>query len=257
MSASRLNFPAKLYQIIEVENPEIIKWEVDGKSFRIVNYQRFEKEVIPKFFRHCRIASIQRQLNLYGFKCVNRGEEKGLFFHPQFIRGQYDATRNIRRKKNGMDPHDLETEDIHGAVANSEDENNSFEPRKRHRVEEPAGHKLAMSEQKDASLVVSLPSSLTSRLYPKWSSGNASGCSSSANLFDFGPMSNTSVASGRFSPRPDEDEYFQALCRDLQDFDCDLFGVSSCGATGLPVGFADCATDFSFSPKEFFRENTV
>jgi hypothetical protein len=45
------------------------------------------------------MASIQRQLNLYGFRCTNRIDEKGVFFHPNFVRGQYDVVRNIRRKK--------------------------------------------------------------------------------------------------------------------------------------------------------------
>jgi hypothetical protein len=45
------------------------------------------------------MASIQRQLNLYGFRCANRIDEKGVFHHPQFIRGQYDLVRNIRRKR--------------------------------------------------------------------------------------------------------------------------------------------------------------
>ena len=55
MTSSRRNkkliFPTKLYQIIEVENPEIIRWEEDGKSFRIADYDRFENDVLPKFFR--------------------------------------------------------------------------------------------------------------------------------------------------------------------------------------------------------------
>jgi hypothetical protein len=45
------------------------------------------------------MASIQRQLNLYGFRCTNRIDEKGVFHHPSFVRGQYDLVRNIRRKK--------------------------------------------------------------------------------------------------------------------------------------------------------------
>ena len=44
-------------------------------------------------------SSIQRQLNLYGFRCVNRVDEKGVYSHPQFIRGEYDSVRNIRRKR--------------------------------------------------------------------------------------------------------------------------------------------------------------
>lgn len=45
-----------------------------------------------------RVSSIQRQLNLYGFRCTNRGEDKGVFHHPDFIQGDYDRARQIRRK---------------------------------------------------------------------------------------------------------------------------------------------------------------
>jgi hypothetical protein len=40
---------------------------------------------------------VQRQLNLYGFKCINRGEDKGAFFHPGFKRGEWDAVRKLTR----------------------------------------------------------------------------------------------------------------------------------------------------------------
>lgn len=36
-------------------------------------------------------------MNLYGFKCNFRGEEKGSFYHPQFFRGNWDTVKKIRR----------------------------------------------------------------------------------------------------------------------------------------------------------------
>ncbi len=45
-----LNFAAKIYQILEKENPEIISWLSNGLAFRIVDHRRFENEVIPKYF---------------------------------------------------------------------------------------------------------------------------------------------------------------------------------------------------------------
>jgi hypothetical protein len=35
---SHLHFPAKLYQIIEEENDDIICWNEDGESFRIIDH---------------------------------------------------------------------------------------------------------------------------------------------------------------------------------------------------------------------------
>jgi len=95
----KVHFPARLYQIIEDEDKEIIHWEPDGKSFRISNNKRFKREIIPKYFPHGNFASIQRQLNLYGFLCLDRIHLKGVFFHPSFIRGEYEIARTIRRKK--------------------------------------------------------------------------------------------------------------------------------------------------------------
>ncbi len=125
-----LNFPAKIYEILENESADIIRWQPNGISFRIVDHSRFEREIIPKYFKRkyqpsCHIysffyrtlldlcpdnnkASVQRQLNLYGFKCVNRGEDKGSFFHPQFKRGDWEVVKRITRysptsKKNDED----------------------------------------------------------------------------------------------------------------------------------------------------------
>jgi hypothetical protein len=45
------------------------------------------------------MPSIQRQLNLYGFRCTNRADDKGVYHHSQFVRGEYDVVRTIRRKR--------------------------------------------------------------------------------------------------------------------------------------------------------------
>jgi len=70
-----------------------------GMSFKIFDHDRLSKEVIPKHFRHGHISSLQRQLNLYGFrhKGIYRGDDKGSFFHPMFIRGRLDLVEKIKR----------------------------------------------------------------------------------------------------------------------------------------------------------------
>ncbi len=113
-----LNFPAKVYQILENESCDIIRWHENGMAFRILDHGRFEREIIPKYFRRKikmpynyfksnmlylhtildnQISSVQRQLNLYGFKCISRGEDKGAFFHPSFRRGDWETVRKITR----------------------------------------------------------------------------------------------------------------------------------------------------------------
>uniref|UniRef100_A0A7S3H7N4 HSF-type DNA-binding domain-containing protein n=1 Tax=Spumella elongata TaxID=89044 RepID=A0A7S3H7N4_9STRA len=102
------SFPAKIYQILENESPDIIQWNENGVSFRIVDHGRFEREIVPKYFRHNQISSVQRQLNLYGFKCISRGEFKRSFFHPKFRRGDWETVRKLTRyapvKKNAPTP---------------------------------------------------------------------------------------------------------------------------------------------------------
>lgn len=92
-----LNFPCKIYQILENESPDIVRWHSSNIAFRIIDHDRFEKEIIPKYFRHNQLSSLQRQLNLYGFKCISRGDDKGAFFHPKFKRGEWEAVKKITR----------------------------------------------------------------------------------------------------------------------------------------------------------------
>jgi hypothetical protein len=142
-AAQGLNFPARIYQILENEDSEIIQWNSNGMSFRIVDHVRFESEVIPKYFRrkfilyfdsyNCflkcavrflykfsnlflvfeifrkfpdkKLSSVQRQLNVYGFRSISRGEHKRSFYHPVFKRGNWELVKVMQRyvpTKNGQ-----------------------------------------------------------------------------------------------------------------------------------------------------------
>ncbi len=57
-STNRLHFPAKIYLILENESPDIIKWHPNNKAFRITDHTRFEREIIPKYFRRNNSNSI-------------------------------------------------------------------------------------------------------------------------------------------------------------------------------------------------------
>jgi hypothetical protein len=93
-----MNFPSKLYQIIEQESEKgIIEWNETGLAFRINNHKRLEQEVLPKHFKHAHFTSVKRQLNLYGFKYMHRGENKGCFYNVQFRRGSFEQAKSIVR----------------------------------------------------------------------------------------------------------------------------------------------------------------
>ena len=44
-----------------------------------------------------KLTSFQRQLNLYGFRRVTKGEDQGAYFHPKFQYGDGNAVSEIRR----------------------------------------------------------------------------------------------------------------------------------------------------------------
>lgn len=116
LDANRLAFPAKMYQIIEVEDSSVVQWELSGRLFRILDFERFQHEIIPKYFRRkaaihfflfiinfnavfsdTNITSVRRQLNIYGFKFIHAGPYKGMFFHPLFRRGDFATVCSMAR----------------------------------------------------------------------------------------------------------------------------------------------------------------
>jgi hypothetical protein len=74
-------FIVKLYSILEVLCPltqkneyhEIISWSPNNREVIIRDQKALESEVLPIFFRHSKIDSFIRQLNMYGFRKVAKG----------------------------------------------------------------------------------------------------------------------------------------------------------------------------------------
>ena len=57
----------------------------------------FSSSILPKYFRHAKFTSLQRQLNLYGFSHVTKGPVAGSYTHPLFARGNLAALDLIKR----------------------------------------------------------------------------------------------------------------------------------------------------------------
>ncbi|KAF1325833.1 Heat shock factor protein 2, partial [Globisporangium splendens] len=77
MSSSRKNlaivtrvpkFLRCLYDILHTEDQSILSWSHDGSYFQIFSTKRLEDTVLPKYFKHSKFASFQRQLNNFGFR---------------------------------------------------------------------------------------------------------------------------------------------------------------------------------------------
>ena len=64
-------FVRKLYDMVSAGN-ECIRWAQDGTSFWIGAPDALESTVLPRFFKHNRMAFFVKQLKAYGF-CAKRG----------------------------------------------------------------------------------------------------------------------------------------------------------------------------------------
>jgi hypothetical protein len=105
------SFPTKLYQMLqEVEQQgldSIVSWQHDGRSFRVHKPETFVSDILPSYFRCSKMKSFQRQLNFYKFHRIIGGPLDGSYAHPQFIKGDEDMAKKIRRQE--LSTHSEET----------------------------------------------------------------------------------------------------------------------------------------------------
>lgn len=96
-------FPFKLYRMLdEAESngdDSIVSFFPHGRAFAIHKPREFVSELMPKYFSTSRMSSFQRQLNLYGFRRITDGRDKGGYFHEYFLRGRKGLCKKIHRKK--------------------------------------------------------------------------------------------------------------------------------------------------------------
>jgi len=64
-----------------------------------VDSTAFVKNVLPKFFKHEKLSSFTRQLNIYGFHKIREGPLKGAYTHEDFICGDLERVSSIPRTK--------------------------------------------------------------------------------------------------------------------------------------------------------------
>lgn len=140
-----LKFPAKLYRILETpEFNDIICWLPHGRSWRVLQQERFEKEVLPTFFRHGRYASFIRQVNGWGFRRIQSGPDFNSYYHESFYRDSPESCRSMTRPS---------------AQEVADRKNGDFDPPKFHLL---ASSKPSHSEQAGENATV-VPASLTNK----------------------------------------------------------------------------------------------
>ena len=95
-------FPWKLHQMLEeVETRNlqgIVSWVRDGTAFKVHDSAAFLKQVMPHYFDQSKFESFRRQLNLYGFSRVTRGENRGIYYHKHFVKNDRSLCKEITRQ---------------------------------------------------------------------------------------------------------------------------------------------------------------
>ena len=94
-------FPQKLHRMLRetkaAGQEHIVSWTPCGKAFEVHDQHEFEQEVIPKYFRHSRLASFRRQLSMYGFRRAAVDNGYGGFAHEHFHRDHPELCATIKR----------------------------------------------------------------------------------------------------------------------------------------------------------------
>jgi hypothetical protein len=95
-------FPLRLHDMLEnVEadgNEHIVSWQPHGRCFVVHKPKEFV-ELLPSYFKLSKLASFQRQLNLYGFQRLTRGRDRGGYYHELFLKGKIFLAHSILRLK--------------------------------------------------------------------------------------------------------------------------------------------------------------
>lgn len=89
-----------LYEILKVEDSNIIRWSEDGLAVQILDPVVVTENILPKYFNHTNFHSFQRQLNYFGFRKWTKSKtDICTFSHPYFRQHQPELLQVIKRKK--------------------------------------------------------------------------------------------------------------------------------------------------------------
>ena len=100
----KVPFPMLLHKVLNEVDQEglssILSWQPHGRSFLVRKPKKFEQLLMPRYFTQCsKLSSFQRQLNIYGFKRITQGLDRGGYYHEYFLRGRSDLSVFLQRKR--------------------------------------------------------------------------------------------------------------------------------------------------------------
>lgn len=95
-------FPLKLHDMLYATSAagmeDVVSWQPHGRCF-IVHKPKEFVAMLPEYFKLSKLASFQRQLNLYGFQRLTRGRDRGGYYHELFLRDRVFLSHSIQRIK--------------------------------------------------------------------------------------------------------------------------------------------------------------
>ncbi len=103
-----LYFPQRLMIMLhDNPNPKVVSWLPHGRGFLIQEPKRFLHEVLPLYFNKVLLNTFKRMLNLWSFKRISTGRDRGAYYHQFFLRGMPNLVCKmvLTKKKNGIRPH--------------------------------------------------------------------------------------------------------------------------------------------------------
>jgi hypothetical protein len=102
-NANNTSFPVKLYEMLSSVEQDgfapIVSWQPHGRCFVVHEPGAPFKSILPHYFKLSKLASFQRQLNLYGFTRLTTGLDKGGYYSELFLRGKPGLMSKIQRIK--------------------------------------------------------------------------------------------------------------------------------------------------------------
>ena len=96
-------FPLRLHDLLDRIEADgfdcVVSWQSHGRCFVVHDTKEFVEKIMPTYFKQSKIASFQRQLNLYGFRRLTKGDDKGGYYHELFLKGKVHLAQKIQRIK--------------------------------------------------------------------------------------------------------------------------------------------------------------
>jgi len=90
-------FPFKVLKFLKNKKfQKIIQWCTHGRAFIISNQRKFESDVLAGI----KYKSFVRLLNMWGFKRITQGADRGSYYHQFFLRGREFLIKFMQCEKN-------------------------------------------------------------------------------------------------------------------------------------------------------------